>query len=179
MLIGILLAQIRSPNIIRVCISYQSDRHIKVCISHQSDCRIRVRISHQSYHSNWKACTNHCVWVFFLLTNDVMESGVVHKGSHLTFFIIWKLKRVFSAPLLTTHTPNNWYSITYHETNVQSPIRTYPIIALNEHQAILHLLELYSINQIHFATLAFAPQCPTLLKKIHMELNANDSEFST
>ena len=142
---------------IRVYISYQSDRHIKVCISHQSDCRIRVRISHQSYHSNWKACTNHCVWVFFLLTNYVMESGVVHKGSHLTFFIIWKLKRVFSAPLLTTYTPNNWYSITYHETNVQSPIRTYPIIALNEHQAILHLLELYSINQNPFCYISFRP----------------------
>ena len=112
MLIGILLAQIRSPNIIRVCISYQSDRHIKVCISHQSDCRIRVRISHQSYHSNWKACTNHCVWVFFLLTNDVMESGVVHKGSHLTFFIIWKLKRSFThnahaEQLIFHHVPWN------------------------------------------------------------------------
>ena len=46
--------------------------------------------------------------------------------------IIFKLKGVFSAPLLTTYTPNNLHSITCHEHNVQSPIRTYPIITLHE-----------------------------------------------
>ena len=46
--------------------------------------------------------------------------------------------------------PNNLHSIMYHENDVQSPIRTYLIIALHEHQAIFHVLQLYSTNQIPF-----------------------------
>ena len=57
-----------------VCCSHQSDRRIRVCMLHLSDCRIRVCISHQSHHSIWISCTNHNVWVLFLV-NDVMESG--------------------------------------------------------------------------------------------------------
>ena len=34
--------------------------------------------------------------------------------------------------------------------HVQSPIRTYTILALYEHKAIFHVLELYSTNQIPF-----------------------------
>ena len=44
------------------------------------------------------------------------------KGSHLTFLYNFKVKSVFSAPLLTTHTSNNLHSIMYNENNVQSPI---------------------------------------------------------
>ena len=77
------------------------------------------------------------------------------------FFGIWKVriyfyciifsdKTCFSAPFLTMHTPNNLNSITYCENIIQSPITTYPIIALHEHEAIVHLLEMYSTNQISF-----------------------------
>ena len=52
------------------------------------------------------------------------------KGSHVNF----KVKNFFfSTPLHTTHTPNNLHSIAYHENNIQSPIRTYSIIALHEY----------------------------------------------
>ena len=44
------------------------------------------------------------------------------RDPHLTFCIISKLKSVFSAPLLTTHKPNNLHSVTYYENNVQSLI---------------------------------------------------------
>ena len=71
------------------------------------------------------------------------------KSSHLTFCIILKLKHPFSSPLLTTQMSNNSHSITYHE-NVWSPIRTFPIIALDGHWVIFHMLELYSTNQIPF-----------------------------
>ena len=60
------------------------------------------------------------------------------ESTHLNF----KVKCVFL--------PNNLHSIMYHENDVQSPIRTYLIIALHEHQAIFHVLQLYSINQIPF-----------------------------
>ena len=48
---------------------------------------------------------------------------------HLNF----KLEHVFPAPLCTMHMPNNLQSVMYHEKNLQSPIRTYAIIALHEH----------------------------------------------
>ena len=77
------------------------------------------------------------------------------------FIGIWKVRIYFllyhfwiktrsSAPFLTTHTPNNLYCITKHENDVQSPVKTYPIIALHEHEAIFHVLELYSTDQILF-----------------------------
>ena len=82
-----------------------------------------------------------------------IEVGIYRdiKRSHLAFRINFKLKSVF-FPLLffTTHTPNNLHFIRYQENNVQSPIRTYPIIELHEHKAILYVLELYSANQIPF-----------------------------
>ena len=50
------------------------------------------------------------------------------KGSHhLDHF---QVKTFFSAPLLTTHLPNNLYSITYHENNV---------IVQSEHTQSLHM----------------------------------------
>ena len=52
---------------------------------------------------------------------------------HFTFYVIFKLKHVFSSTVLTIHTPNNSLSIIYHENNIQSPIRTYSNIALCEH----------------------------------------------
>ena len=56
------------------------------------------------------------------------------KGSHIFLCLIFELKRVFfSASFLTTHMPNNLHSITYYEKNVQSLIRTYPVIVLHEH----------------------------------------------
>ena len=58
------------------------------------------------------------------------------KGKHLNF----SFEMCFSASFLTTHTQNNFYSITYHENNVKSAIKTYPIIALHEHWAIFHML---------------------------------------
>ena len=42
----------------------------------------------------------------------------------LRFILFFKLKHVFTAPLLTKHTPNNLYSIMYYENNVQSLIKT-------------------------------------------------------
>ena len=112
------------------------------------------------------------------------------------YCIIFKLKCVFLAPFLTTHTPNNVHFINYYENNVQSPIRTYPIIALHEHWAIFHVLELYLATQIpffhirlrsityhflennlHLSRIRTALSSTT--EKLHMELYANDSEFST
>ena len=103
---------------------------------------------------------------------------------------------IFLAPLLTTHMPNNLHSIMYHDNNVQSPIRTYLIIALHEHQVIFHVLQLYSINQIPFCYIKCCSiTCHFLVnnwhfitysnrivqshwKKIYMELNAIGIEFS-
>ena len=89
------------------------------------------------------------------------------KVTHLNF----KVKTCFSAPLLKTHTPNNLNSITYQENNVQSPIRTYPIIALHEHQAIFHVLELYFTNQI--------PLCHIALRSITCHVLVNNLHFIT
>ena len=77
----------------------------------------------------------------------------------------------FSAPLLTIFTLNNSHFITYHEDNVQSPIRTYPIIALHEHWAIFHVLELSSTNQIPF--------CQTRLRFISCHFLVNNLHFIT
>ena len=65
---------------------------------------------------------------------------------------ILKLERVFSAPLLIAHTPNNLHSITYHENNVQSPIKTYLIIALQ----FFTCLNCIRAIKFHFAKLDFA-----------------------
>ena len=82
--------------------------------------------------------------------------------------IIFKLKCVFSAPLLKTYTLNKVHSITYLENNVQSPFRTYPIIAPNEHWAIFHVLELYSTNQIPFCQLRLCSiSCHFPVNKLH------------
>ena len=83
----------------------------------------------------------------------------------------------------------------YHDNKaqVQSPMRTYLIIALHEQWAIFNVLELYSTNQIPFCHIGLHPitcyfpaflyifqlHCPTPLKKIHMELNTTDIGFST
>ena len=92
---------------------------------------------------------------------------------------------------------NNLHSIMYYENNVQSPIRTYRVIAIHEHQAIFQLLDLCSTNQIPFCHIRLRStrchfQVNNLLfltyskcitqphwKKIHMEPNATDSEFAT
>ena len=76
-------------------------------------------------------------------------------GSHLTFYIIFLLKYFFSSTVLKMHTPNNSLSIVYHENNIQSPIRTYPIIALCEHWVIFYMPEWYSTNQIPFCHSGF------------------------
>ena len=50
---------------------------------------------------------------------------------HIYFYrMIFKKKRVFTAPFLTTHSPNNLLSITYYENNVQSPIRIFYALEL-------------------------------------------------
>ena len=123
-------------------------------------------------------------------------------NSHIYLYcVIFKLKlfkNVFSAPFLKTHVPNNLHSITYYENNVQNPIRTYPIIALQEHyKALFHVLESYSTNQIplchiwlcsitcHFLgnNLHFISYSNCIIqhhrKKICLKLYATDSEFST
>ena len=70
------------------------------------------------------------------------------------YYIIFKVKTCFFAPFLTTHTPNNVHFITYYENNVQSPIRTYSIIALHEHeQEIFTCLNCIRPIKFHFATL--------------------------
>ena len=40
----------------------------------------------------------------------------------ISFLYHFKVKRVFTAPLRTTNTPNNSRSITYYKNNVQSPL---------------------------------------------------------
>ena len=80
-----------------------------------------------------------------------------------------KLKRVFSAPLLKTYTPNNVHSITYHDNNVQSPFKIYLIIALNKHWAIFHVLELSSTNQIPFCQIRLRSiSCHFPVNKLHL-----------
>ena len=81
------------------------------------------------------------------------------------------LKGVLSALLLTTYTSNNLHNITYHENNVQSPFRTYPIIALHEHWAIFHAPELYSTQQIPF--------CQIILRSIARHSPVNNLHFIT
>ena len=84
------------------------------------------------------------------------------------------MKRVFSAPFLTMHTPNNLNSITYCESIIQSPITTYPIIALHEHEAIVHLLEMYSTNQIPFCHIRLRPiTCHFLVDNLHFITYSN------
>ena len=77
---------------------------------------------------------------------------------------IW-VKTCFFPLLYSTYTPNNLYPTSYHENNVQSPIRTYPIIALHENSAIFHELELYSTNQIPF--------CQIRLRSISCHFHVN------
>ena len=78
---------------------------------------------------------------------------------HFTFYVIFKLKHVFSSTVLTIHTPNNYLSIIYHENNIQSPIRTYSNIALCEHWVIFYVPEGIPSIKFHFATVYFAPSC--------------------
>ena len=140
-----------------VYISHQSDFHIRVCILHQSNCLIRVCISHQSYYSIWISYANYSIWVLFLrkwchwirglyTKNDIIQKFWVHLISimvcglrkslldwgwdlsgceRLTFNLFVEF---LSGNMFFPHLPNNLYSITYHENNIQSPIRTYPII---------------------------------------------------
>ena len=90
------------------------------------------------------------------------------------FCIIFKLKRVFSALLLTTHPSNNLHSITYHENSVQSPIKTCPIIALHEHWEIFHRLELYINNQIPFCQIRLRSiTCHFLVNNLHLITYSN------
>ena len=184
-----------------VCCSHQSDCRIRVCIFHQSDCRIRVCISHQSNHSIWVSCINHSVqilfscklchgirgqctkndinqkfWAYLINVMIVAQSSEAEiyrdmKGSHIFHCIIFELKDVFSASFLTTHMSNNLHSITYYENNVQSPIRTYPIIVLHEPQAVFQMLELYSTNQIPF--------CHIRLRSITCHFLVNNLHFIT
>ena len=66
------------------------------------------------------------------------------------------------------------YSITYYENNVQSPIRTHPIIALCEHQAIFHMLELYSTDQIPFCHIRLcSTTCHFLVNNLHLITYSN------
>ena len=196
------------------------------CLLHQSDCLVRVCILHQSYYSIRISYTIYSIWVLFscklchqirgLCTKDglnqkfwahllsVMVCGLCLKveiyqdmeGSHLTFCTIFKLKYVFSFLLLMMHMPNNSHSIKYHGNNVQSTIRTYPIIALHEYCVIFHVLELYSTNQIPLCTFRLCSiMCHFLVnnlhfityskcifqppeKEIHKELNGTDGELS-
>ena len=95
-------------------------------------------------------------------------------NSHIYFnCIIFKLKlfkKFFSAPFLKTRVPNNLHSITYYENNVQNPVRTYPIIALQEHyKALFHVLESYSTNQI--------PLCHIWLCSITCHFLGNNLHF--
>ena len=48
------------------------------------------------------------------------------------FLYYFKVKTCFS-PLLYSQRSRQTTYITYHERNVQSPIRTYPIVALHEY----------------------------------------------
>ena len=59
-----------------------------------------------------------------------------YEGLHLFLLYNFYVETCFSAPLLATHTPNNLHFTTYHENNVQSPIRTCTIIILHEQLAI-------------------------------------------
>ena len=149
----------QSDRCIRVCILHQSDFRIRVCISHQSYNSIWISCTN---HSVWVlfSCKSDvmesggCAQRMMLTRNlglillvlwfwPLQEPRRVRsvfigiwnrmKGSHSFHCIIFKLKCVFSASFLTTHTPNNLHSITYYENNVQNAIRTYPIIAPHEH----------------------------------------------
>ena len=109
------------------------------------------------------------------------------------FCIIFKLKRVYSALLLTTHPPNNLHFITYHENSVQSPIKTCPIIAPHKYWEIFHRLELYINNQIPFCQIRLRSiTCHFLVNNLHLITYSNrifqpteknshaaDSKFST
>ena len=182
-------------------VCHKSDCCIRVFILHQSDCHIRVCILHQSYYSIRISYIVHSIWVLFScklchwIRGPCTKNGLNQKfwahllsvmvfglclkveiyqdmvGSHLTFCIIFKLKHVFSFLLLMIHMLNNSHSIKYHGNNVQSPIRTYPIIALHEHCVIFHVLELYSTNQI--------PLCPFRLCSIMCHFLVNNLHFIT
>ena len=103
-------------------------------------------------------------FAWFHLISVIIEAFARASSSEVEIYrdmIIWKVRIYFllyhfwiktrsSAPFLTTHTPNNLYCITKHENDVQSPVKTYPIIALHEHEAIFHVLGLYSTDQIPF-----------------------------
>ena len=182
-------------------VCHKSDCCIRVFILHQSDCHIRVCILHQSYYSIRISYTVHNIWVLFScklchwIRGPCTKNGLNQKfwahllsvmvfglclkveiyqdmvGSHLTFCIILKLKYVFSFLLLMIHMLNNSHSIEYHGNNVQNPIRTYQIIALHEHYAIFHVLELYSTNQI--------PLCPFRLCSIMCHFLVSNLHFIT
>ena len=88
------------------------------------------------------------------------------------FIGIWKVRISFIVSFLswtccyrsTTHNANAKQLIFHHVPWKQRPkfIRTYPIQALHEHQAIFHVLELYSTNQIHIC----ARPCITLCLRL-------------
>ena len=145
----------QSDRCIRVCILLQSDCRIRVCISHQSYHNIWISCTN---HSVWVlfSCTqrhgirglcikneiNQKFWVHLLSFMIVAFAGA--SSCEVEILGVWKVriyfyriiltkKRVFTAPFLTTHSPNNLHSITYYENNVQSPIRTYPVSSLHEH----------------------------------------------
>ena len=107
--------------------------------------------------------------VAFARASSIKVEIYWHKKKVRIICTILKLERVFSAPLLIAHTPNSLHSITYHENNVQSPIRIYLIIALHEHWAIFHVLELYSSNQIPFCQIRLRSNaCHFLVNKLHL-----------
>ena len=78
------------------------------------------------------------------------------KSSHLFYCIIFKLT-CFSAPILTTHTPNNLHSITYYENTlkVQSE-HTQSLHYMNKREFFTCLNCILPIK-FHLATLDFAP----------------------
>ena len=103
-----------------------------------------------------------------------VESYRDMKGSHSTFLYYFQFKTCFFRSF-THNSPAK--QLTFHhvpQKQRSSSIRTYPIIAQDEHKAIFHVCELYSTNQITFCQIRLRSiKCHFLSNNLHVITYSN------
>ena len=126
-------------------------------ISRRSDCCIRVCISHQSYHSIWISSS-----VFFWLLNSQRTRQTTY---------------IPSRSLKTTSEVQSEHTRSFHYIDITQFV--FPLSnSILPHQPSPYYVSFPCKKKPAFYYV-FYPHCPTLLRWIHMELDATDSEFST
>lgn len=130
--------------------------------------------------------TNIAIWKYNITLKAMNDACIFHiKGTIIFFGILRRWRKDFWLFRQFRHQPYT----------MKSQIRTYIVTALHECQAIFHMLDLYSTNQVLFLhNRLYTIPCHFLvnnlhcityyyhiiqsLNKFHKELNTTVSEFS-